>query len=81
MRTTRIQTESFSPRGDAQRALTCTDEPHRDMEGTTQHLMFGKTANQGTRQGRPAESTTEEGDKDHFIKGSGHQAKESAEGR
>lgn len=59
----------------------CTDEPHRDIGGMKQHLMFGGTANQGTRQGKPAESITEEVDMDRFIKGSGYQAKESAERR
>jgi hypothetical protein len=63
------------------RALLCTDELHRGMEGTTQHLTFGRTGNQSTSQGRPAEGITEEVDTDHFIKGSGYQAKESAEGR
>lgn len=43
--------------------------------------MFGGTANQGTRQGKPAESITEEVDMDRFIKGSEYQAKESAERR
>lgn len=46
----------------------CTEELHKSMTCTKQHLMVGRTANQWNRQGRPAESVAEEVDMNHSIK-------------
>lgn len=48
----------------------CTEKPHKSMKCMKQHLMFGRTANQWNRQGRPAESVAEEVDMNHSIKAS-----------